>query len=150
MRTATSVCPGEANKETEGIMANRHFAKLADVWKHLPLAEILSIERRRNYWETHAGNASYTMVDDAERRYGALRFAQVAIGFPALARSRYLGHLQSMNPPGRLTSYPGSPLIGMRELGTTASYLFCDTDDASVADLKAAASRLGLDSQAHV
>ena len=138
--------------ETEGIpMANRHFAKLADVWKHLPLAEILSIERPGSYWETHAGNASYAMVEDAERRYGALRFAEVARAFPALARSRYLAHLRSLNPaPGPWTSYPGSPLLGMLELGAAASYVFCDTDEASVADLKAAASRLQLDSRVRV
>jgi hypothetical protein len=29
-------------------MANPHFAKLADVGKHLPLAEVLSIERPAN------------------------------------------------------------------------------------------------------
>jgi len=43
-------------------MANRHFAKLADVWKHLPLVAVLSIERPRHYWESHAGNALYSMV----------------------------------------------------------------------------------------
>jgi 23S rRNA A2030 N6-methylase RlmJ len=132
-------------------MANRHFAKLADVWKHLPLAEILFIERPANYWETHAGNASYAMVDDAERRYGAVRFAEVAVGFPALARSSYLTHLRSMNPAlGPVTSYPGSPLLAMRELGATASYVFCDTDEASVADLKEAASRFGVASGVRV
>src|SRR5205085_235839 len=56
-----------------------------------------------------------------------------------------------MNPaPEPLTSYPGSPLLGMRELGPTASYLFCDTDEGSVADLKEAVSRLGLGSRVRV
>lgn len=59
-------------------MANPHFAKLADVGKHLPLAEVLSIERPANYWESHAGNAVYTMVDDAERGYGASPFVDAA------------------------------------------------------------------------
>ena len=66
-------------------MANRHFAKLADVWKHLPLVEVLSIERPRRYWESHAGSAVYEMADDAERRYGALTFIEVAALQPALA-----------------------------------------------------------------
>jgi 23S rRNA A2030 N6-methylase RlmJ len=79
-------------------MANRHFAKLADVWKHLSLAEVLSIERPRNCWESHAGNATYAMIDDAERRYGALRFAELAPALPVPAGSRYLAHLRSMNP----------------------------------------------------
>lgn len=64
-------------------MANRHFAKLADVWKHLPFVEVLSIERPSSYWESHAGNATYEMVDDAERRYGVLRFLQVAPHHPS-------------------------------------------------------------------
>jgi hypothetical protein len=34
-------------------MANRHFAKLADVWKQLPLVAVLSIVRPRHYWESH-------------------------------------------------------------------------------------------------
>jgi 23S rRNA (adenine(2030)-N(6))-methyltransferase RlmJ-like protein len=120
-------------------MANRHFAKLADVWKHGALTEVLAVERPSNYWETHAGNASYPMVDDAERRYGARTFVEVAPAFPALARSRYLAHLREINPEA-LTIYPGSPLLAMRELGDTATYLFCDTDPSSVADLEAAGS----------
>ena len=77
-------------------MANRHFAKVADVWKHLPLVEVLSIERPRRYWESHAGSAVYEMADDAERRYGALAFIEVTPLQPALARSRCLAHLRSM------------------------------------------------------
>ncbi len=38
-------------------MANRHFGRIGDVWKHLPLAEILLLETPRRYWETHAGSA---------------------------------------------------------------------------------------------
>jgi hypothetical protein len=38
---------------------NNHFAELGDVWKHLPLAEILRINPPRHYWETYAGSPSY-------------------------------------------------------------------------------------------
>jgi hypothetical protein len=126
-------------------VANRHFGKAADVWKHLPLSEILSIERPTQYWESHAGSAEYTWVDDAERRYGADRLASVAAGEAVLARSRYLGHLRSMNPEqGTLSRYPGSPSIAMSELGAACSYLLCDRDPGSVADIAAAADRLGI------
>jgi hypothetical protein len=132
-------------------MANRHFAKLADVWKHLPLVEILSIERPGSYWESHAGSAVYSMVDDAERGYGARRFVEVAPRFGALSRSRYADHLAAMNPsPGRLTWYPGSPMLAMRELGAGCSYLFCDVAGESVADLEAAAARLQVESRVRV
>ena len=33
-------------------MANRHYGRIGDVWKHLPLAEILRIERPGEYWES--------------------------------------------------------------------------------------------------
>jgi 23S rRNA A2030 N6-methylase RlmJ len=104
-------------------MANRHFGKLADIWKHLPLAEVLSIERPSCYWESHAGSALYPMVDDAERRYGAQHFLTASAGYPRLRRSRYRGQLAAMASEGGLLDwYPGSPHVAMTELGTTCSW----------------------------
>lgn len=132
-------------------MANRHFAKLADVWKHLPLAEILAIERPQGYWESHAGSAEYAFTEDPERRYGARRFIEIADSYPALARSRYLTHLRSMNrSPGGPTTYPGSPRLAMLELGGECSYVLCDIDPASVASLRESVAQLGLEARALV
>lgn len=124
-------------------MANHHFAKLADVWKHLPLAEVLACDRPRHYWESHAGSAEYAMVDDAERRYGARRLVAVAGRDPALAGSRYVAHLTAIGGDG-LAVYPGSARLAMAELGAGASYLLCDVDPRSAADLRDSADRLGL------
>src|SRR2546422_7597359 len=44
---------------------NHHFAELGDVWKHLPLAEVLRVNPPRLYWETHAGSASYLLTESA-------------------------------------------------------------------------------------
>lgn len=132
-------------------MANRHFAKFGDLWKHLPLVEMLAIERPKKYWESHAGSAVYQMVDDAERRYGLGHFVEVAPGFGGLEASRYRHHVASLNGGGgRLGRYPGSAMLAMLELGVSCSYLFCDLDPASTADLRAAGTRLGLDGQAKV
>ncbi len=35
-------------------MANVHYGGIGDIWKHLPLAEILSIETPSTYWESHS------------------------------------------------------------------------------------------------
>ena len=43
-------------------MAKGHYARIGDVWKHLPLAEVLSIERPGRYWESHAGPSSYSLT----------------------------------------------------------------------------------------
>src|SRR2546423_15652475 len=44
-------------------MANRHFAALGDVWKPLPLAEILRLRPPTHYWETHAGSPAYALTE---------------------------------------------------------------------------------------
>ena len=50
-------------------MANQHFGKFADVWKHLLLVEVLAREQPARYAETHAGSGAYRWIDDAERRF---------------------------------------------------------------------------------
>lgn len=70
-------------------MANRHFGKLADVWKHLVPAEVLSVDRPRQFCDTHAGHACYAMTADAERRYGVLGFMEAAVDDVVLNRSAY-------------------------------------------------------------
>lgn len=70
-------------------MANRHFGKLADVWKHGVLVEVLGRESPSRYAETHAGSAAYPMVADDGRRFGVLRFLAKACEYPVLAGSRY-------------------------------------------------------------
>jgi 23S rRNA A2030 N6-methylase RlmJ len=129
-------------------VANRHFGKLGDVWKHLPLCEVLAHERPSLYAETHAGSAAYELTDDAERRYGVYR-----IRAAALSGSRYAAHLAwaldgtlDAREPAEERSgvIPGSPLLAMLELGASSRYLLCDKDPDSTKDLTRWASRLDL------
>ncbi len=120
-------------------MANRHFAALGDVWKHLTLAEVLRLHPPARYWETHAGSATYTMTESPTRLHGAIRFLSRAPGDPDLSRSAYLEALRAM--PGM---YPGSPALAMRTLGKSARYAFCDTDPESTQSLRTFGSSLDL------
>ncbi len=112
---------------------NHHFAELGDVWKHLPLAEILRAKPPRHYWETHAGSASYPLTESPSRLHGALRFLARAPGDQDLRNCAYLQALRAS--PG---VYPGSPALALRALGKSASYVFCDRDPESAATLRAA------------
>jgi Ribosomal RNA large subunit methyltransferase D, RlmJ len=123
-------------------MANRHFGKLSDVWKHAALAEVLEREPPRSYAETHAGSGAYPIVRDAERQFGILRFLDVATNSEVLARSQYLATAACwLNGRGL---YPGSALLAMTMLGDTSSYLLCDLDPGSAADLSRWARELNL------
>jgi hypothetical protein len=114
---------------------------MGDVWKHLPLAEILRLNPPCHYWETHAGSASYPLTESPTRLHGALRFLDCAPGEPALRDCAYLQALRAN--PGR---YPGSPALATRALGEDAGYVFCDIDPESAASLRTAVAGL----EAHV
>lgn len=125
-------------------MANRHFASIGDVWKHLPLAEIMSLEGPVRYWESHAGSASYHLTHSPERDYGVFRFMEHTPKPPSLSDSVYLRMLQAQAGHEELATYPGSPLIAMTLLRDRASFILCDTDGESVRTIRECAYELGL------
>ncbi|MEZ4709434.1 MAG: 23S rRNA (adenine(2030)-N(6))-methyltransferase RlmJ [Caldilineaceae bacterium] len=116
---------------------NNHYGKLGDVWKHLPLAELLRTNPPRHYWETHAGSAVYPLTDGEPHQHGVLRFLKYAPAEPVLQECVYLKILHSK--PG---FYPGSPLFATEMLGHNASYIFCDLDPESIATLQDATHNL--------
>jgi 23S rRNA A2030 N6-methylase RlmJ len=124
-------------------MANRHFGKIADVWKHAALAEVLDREPPGWYAETHAGSGAYAVVHDREREFGILRFLEVAPRFAVLARSRYRA-IAASYLKGDRGLYPGSALLAMTVLGDASSYLLCDLDRESITDLRCWSRELGL------
>jgi 23S rRNA A2030 N6-methylase RlmJ len=124
-------------------MANPHFANLGDVWKHLLLTEIISWLRPEQYVETHAGSATYRVIDDVERGLGAKMFLSASSEVEPLRSGPYRRHILEF-ARGDEPSYPGSPLLAMMLLGQRCRYVFCDTDPASVAELRAARERVGL------
>jgi len=124
-------------------MANRHFGKISDVWKHAALAEVLEREPPGWYAETHAGSGAYAVVHDREREFGILRFLEVAPRFAVLARSRYRA-IAASYVKGDRGLYPGSALLAMTALGDASSYLLCDLDQESITDLRRWSRELGL------
>jgi hypothetical protein len=120
-------------------VANHHFGKLADVWKHLVLDEVLVHERPRRYAETHAGSAAYEMVGDHERTFGVLGFLDRATDLTGSAFHRVASDYVAGDPP----LFPGSALQAMTLLGADASCLLCDLDPTSVGDLRSWSRRLG-------
>ncbi|MBV9389331.1 MAG: 23S rRNA (adenine(2030)-N(6))-methyltransferase RlmJ [Chroococcidiopsidaceae cyanobacterium CP_BM_ER_R8_30] len=129
-------------------MANQHFATIGDIWKHLPLAEILTIERPSKVWESHAGSAQYPLTYSWKREYGAYHFLKHAQESLPLAQSQYnaiLQHLASTKDNKAL--FPGSPRLAMSLLGDRMQYLYCDLDWESLETIKVCARELGVASE---
>ena len=116
-------------------MANRHFGKAGDVWKHLMLCEVLAALEPTHYAESHAGSGAYDLVHDDERNYGVDHFLEVSSAIETLGASAYARVLHRFTSTGR-ARYPGSALQAMTLLGDTSEYLFCDVDPVSADDLR--------------
>ncbi|MES2640677.1 MAG: hypothetical protein V4850_14375 [Myxococcota bacterium] len=112
-------------------MANRHFGKFGDVWKHLPLAEVLRLEAPLRYVESNAGDPEYLLPHDAYRDAGAWRYLEVASRssvLDAAVYTRLLSAYTSQDPP----RYPGSPVIAREVLGPDVAFDFGDLDKESL------------------
>jgi len=132
-------------------VANRHYAKIADVWKHLPLAELLAVERPKRYLESHAGSALYPLTRSPERDYGVRWFLDHADASPATAKSAYRRLLAGLPGDGSYPlQYPGSAMLAMLQIGRNANYLLCDTDPESIASLREGAEQAGLIEQTQI
>ena len=121
-------------------MANRHYGKIGDIWKHLPLAEILTIERPARYWESHAGSAYYPLTHSAQRDYGIYHFLSEAHESRLLEDSAYYWLTSCLAESSETPIYPGSPGIALATLDAARTqFVFCDTDQDSLTSIRNAA-----------
>lgn len=126
-------------------MANPHFGTIGDVWKHLPLGDLLDRLRPARYWETHAGSGDYVLDRSWRREYGVFTLLREAPRAPTIDASRYLGLVRKLPPrDDGEPRYPGSSRLAMDVLGGEATYVLCDLDPASVGDLTRVVRELGL------
>ncbi len=124
-------------------MANHHFGEIGDIWKHLVLGDVLDRVRPARYWETHAGSGTYELDRSWEREFGVFTLLREAPRAPAINASRFLGLVRTLPPrDDGAPRYPGSPRLAMDVLGDAATYVLCDLDPASVADLTRTAREL--------
>jgi integrase len=53
-------------------MSYRHFGRIGDIWKHIPLCEFLAIEQPTSYIETNSAFPEYQLTGTFEQQYGVL------------------------------------------------------------------------------
>ncbi|MEO5574524.1 MAG: 23S rRNA (adenine(2030)-N(6))-methyltransferase RlmJ [Gammaproteobacteria bacterium] len=90
-----------------------HAGGIADVFKHLVLTKILGSLRAKDapfrVIDTHAGSGLYKLEVPGEYQQGIGLLWPLRQQWPALAD--YLSVIEKFNNQGRLSRYPGSPLI---------------------------------------
>lgn len=128
-------------------MPYRHFGNIGDVWKHLPLCEILAIEQPKVYVETNAAYAQYTLQGTPRQQYGVGHLYAYADDADAVAGSHYVQHLKAANHSAAEPHiYLGSCALAMHMLRDTARrFIICDIEAEALESNAAYAKALGLD-----
>jgi len=122
-------------------MPNKYYANFHDIWKHLPLAEVLSSEHIQQYWETHSGSCLYQVELNLSRKHGVNYYLENLNTAPlSLQNSTYSNLLKSINPiqtdsKRMLNKYSGSPYIALATLRDHSKYIFCDIDPVSLTSI---------------
>ena len=123
-------------------MPYSHAGEIGDIWKHLPLCEILRLERPAQYCETNSAFAEYMLPKLETKGYGVFRLLDKA---DAGEESRYeyfriLRNLDTKNS----RKYFGSPALAMSILGKGAAYCFHDIEQPALDSVGAFAAKEGL------
>jgi 23S rRNA A2030 N6-methylase RlmJ len=122
-------------------VGDKHYGNLADVFKHLALGELLAMLRPAEYWESHAGAASYAESDPpAEERVHGIHYALSRQSQShLLTHTTYFRMLNGMIEKMKLRTVPGSPKLAhyvMPQLPKVRRFLFCEQDAESLVSIQ--------------
>lgn len=122
-------------------MPYKHAGEIGDVWKHLPLCEVLEIERPARYFETNSAYAGYHISRLPRIAYGVL--TQLS---KEKSKGRWQSHYIKTEIKNGLETryYTGSPGIAMEILQDRASYYFYDQEAEALEDIRQYAAQRGL------
>lgn len=105
-------------------MSYSHYGKQAEVWKHLPLCDIIAEEQPAVYVETNAASAVYTLHHTPEQQYGIYHFLEKAATHPVKANF-YCRLERAAFAENR---YIGSPGLALSIRKEESRYIFFDID----------------------
>jgi len=121
-------------------MPYTHSGEIGDVWKHLPLCEVLKIEKPIRYHETNSAYSGYTILHNPRTEYGIFKMLKPS-NFE-FANSVYHKTLKKNGID--YFRYKGSPGLAMEILSSETSYFFHDLEQEALDDVEIFAQRKGL------
>lgn len=127
-------------------MSYRHFGRIGDIWKHIPLCEFLSIEQPNNYIETNSAYPHYQLTGSFEQQYGILHVEKNIEKSHLIRQSVYWQVISciSENENG-LSKYLGSPALALNILkDTTENFVFFDLEQACLTAIADYAKKLSI------
>lgn len=127
-------------------MGYSHYGKQAEVWKHLPLCDIIAQEHPSVYVETNSAYASYSLHHTPEQQYGIYYFMAKAKDQPVRNSLYFKLEEEAM----QVNQYIGSPGLAMSILKNTGKYIFFDLDKEALLNVEAFGAKHSLSKQIEV
>jgi len=121
-------------------MPYNHAGEIGDVWKHLPLCDILKIEKPVMYHESNSAYSGYDISHKPQTEYGVFRM--LGLDNHVFKNSEYYMTLKRNGIDNY--RYTGSPGLAMEILSDKATYFFHDLEKEALNDVEAFAGRKGL------
>jgi len=123
-------------------MAYPHFGRIGDIWKHLPLCEIISHEDIKTYVETNSAYFDYKLEHSEEQNYGIGWLIHKSESFAALKKSAYY---RLIKPYYENNTYLGSCAQAIHLLQDVPDkYIFFDIDKDALKSIEKAVEKLEL------
>lgn len=133
-------------------MPYEHFGKIGDIWKHLPLCEILKIESPRKYIESNSAYPFYHLKNTKEQNYGIYFFFNNQDKSDILRKSTYCQLLRNINQnQDYISYYLGSPGFAMNILkDISEEFIFYDIDKDAIDELHKYAKKLHISNKTKI
>lgn len=123
-------------------MPYSHAGEIGDVWKHLPLCEVLVREKPKRYFETNSAYAKYLLPRNALKEYGVFHLLPQA-PINLVNETKYFIILKGADVE-KSRIYFGSPAQAMVILSDKAEYFFHDIEELPLKDIRDFAISMGL------
>jgi 23S rRNA (adenine2030-N6)-methyltransferase len=121
-------------------MPYNHAGEIGDVWKHLPLCDILTIESPIRYHESNSAYSGYTITKNPRTDYGVFHSLEER----TIKDSRYFDVLKRNGIDNG--HYTGSPGLSMDILSDKSNYYFHDIELDALSDVMTDAKKRNLES----
>ena len=121
-------------------MPYNHAGEIGDVWKHLPLCDILRIEKPAKYRESNSAYSGYALSKKPQTEYGILKMLR--LNHNEFMNSEYYSTLKKNGIDD--FHYTGSPGLAMEILSDKARYFYHDLEQEALNDVESFALRKGL------
>jgi 23S rRNA (adenine2030-N6)-methyltransferase len=129
-------------------MEYKHYGEIGDIWKHLSLCDVISIENPKVYVESNSAYPEYSLSQTPEQKYGIYNFIDKAVGFQLLRNSKYF---ELAYPYVKVDRYLGSPGLAISLLKSTSDrFVFFDIDKEPLDKIESFAKQINLTDKVHV